>query len=101
MVQLDNESTAPAVTQALSDSEKQVRAVALDRLTDTNLPTDQMTTLLSEVIDTRTTEEQQAALLTLGTLPPDHAEPVLEKFDSTPGRREASGRHSARIGRRG
>ncbi len=80
LVQLANESTAPAVTQALSDSEKQVRAVALDRLTDTNLPADQMTTLLSEVIDTRTTEEQQAALLTLGTLPPDHAEPVLEKL---------------------
>ncbi|MGB3851890.1 MAG: HEAT repeat domain-containing protein [Tunicatimonas sp.] len=77
LVHLDNESTAPAVTQALSDSEKQVRAVALDGLADTDLPPEQMTALLSEVIDTRTTEEQQAALLTLGTLPPEHAEPVL------------------------
>jgi putative heme-binding domain-containing protein len=80
LVHLDNESTAPAVTQALSDSEKQVRAVALDRLADTDLPPEQMTALLSEVIDTRTTEEQQAALLTLGTLPPEHAEPVLENL---------------------
>lgn len=80
LVRLDNESTAPAVTQALSDSEKQVRAVALDRLTETDLPADQMTTLLSEVIDTRTTEEQQAALLTLGTLPVDNVAPVLENL---------------------
>ncbi len=56
-----------------------MRVVALDLLAETNVPA-QMTTLLSEVIDTRTTEEQQAALLTLATLPLEHTQPVLENL---------------------
>ena len=78
LAQLGGEPASQAIEQALSDQEKRVRIAALDQLTEADLPADQMTTLLSDVIDTRTTEERQAALLTLATLPLENTQPVLE-----------------------
>jgi putative heme-binding domain-containing protein len=42
------------------------------------MPKDVMVTLLSEVINTRTIEEKQAALITLGTVPVETSQSVLE-----------------------
>ncbi|MEX2230858.1 MAG: HEAT repeat domain-containing protein [Cyclobacteriaceae bacterium] len=67
-----------AIKHALGDQEKSVRVVALDLLPKTDMQKDVMVTLLSDVIDTRTTEEKQAALITLGSLPVENSEKVLD-----------------------
>ncbi len=58
-----------AIEQALADPEKSVRVAGLDLLPKMDISRDVMVSLLSEVINTKTSEEKQAALLTLGTLP--------------------------------
>lgn len=58
-----------AIKVALKDKEKSVRVVALDLLAKSDMPKDVMVSLLFEVINTRTVEERQAALTTLGSLP--------------------------------
>ena len=75
---MESDITDEAIQQALADAEKGVRVVALDLLPKTKMPEDIMVTLLSEVINTRTTEEKQAALLTLGSIGADRAEDVLD-----------------------
>ena len=80
LTQIGGKPAGEAVKQALSDSEKQVRVVALDLLTEAHLPPKQMTDLLGDVIRTRTVEEQQAALLTLANLPLESTQPVLESL---------------------
>lgn len=66
---LKSEHMADAIKQALSDKEKSVRVVGIDLLGKTPLPTELMVDLLANVINTRSTEEKQAALLTLGNMP--------------------------------
>lgn len=75
---MEHDLTGEAIQQALEDREKSVRVVALDLLPKTDMPKETMVTLLSDVIKTRTTEEKQAALLTLGSLKADAAESVLD-----------------------
>ncbi|MBD0259731.1 MAG: HEAT repeat domain-containing protein, partial [Cytophagales bacterium] len=58
-----------AIEQALADPEKSVRVAGLDLLPKMDISRDVMVSLLTEVINTKTPEEKQAALLTLGTLP--------------------------------
>jgi quinoprotein glucose dehydrogenase len=58
-----------AIQIALKDKEKNVRVTGLDLLPKMNIAKELMVSLLTDVINTRTTEEKQAALLTLGTLP--------------------------------
>jgi quinoprotein glucose dehydrogenase len=72
--------TGEAVQTALKDNEKSVRATALNLLSRTNLPPDVMVTLLENVINTRTVEERQQALTTMGTLKPEHAAPALQRL---------------------
>jgi len=67
-----------AIKLALADKDKSVRIVGLDFLAKMNIPAPLMVSLLSEAIQTRTTEEKQAALLTLGTLPVDHSGKVFD-----------------------
>ncbi|HYC83814.1 MAG TPA: HEAT repeat domain-containing protein [Chryseosolibacter sp.] len=71
--QIDN-----AIKLALSDKERSVRIVGLDFLAKMDIPKPLMVSLLSETIKSRTVEEKQAALLTLGTVPVEHSGPVLE-----------------------
>ncbi len=66
---LSDASLGHAIQIALADKEKSVRVVALDLLPKSNLSKTEMVALLSDVINTRTVEEKQAALLTLGSLP--------------------------------
>lgn len=75
---MEDAKTDEAIKQALADKEKSVRVVALDLLAKTNMPEDVMLSLLSDVINTRTTEEKQAALITLGSLRSENAIKVLD-----------------------
>jgi putative heme-binding domain-containing protein len=75
---MEDPALADAITQAFSDEEKNVRVIALDLLPKTDMSKDVMVTLLSDVINTRTTEEKQAALITLGSLPVENSEKVLD-----------------------
>jgi putative heme-binding domain-containing protein len=62
-----------------------VRVIALDLLPKSTMSKDEMVSLLNDVINTRTTEERQAALTTLGTLPLSNTqatfETLLTKFE--------------------
>jgi quinoprotein glucose dehydrogenase len=75
---MEHERIADAIRQALEDKEKSVRVVALDLLPKTDMEKDVMVSLLSDVINTRTTEEKQAALITLGSVETENAERVLD-----------------------
>lgn len=74
-----------AIKTALKDNEKSVRVVALDMLPKSTMSKDEMVSLLTNVINTRTTEERQAALTTLGSLPFTNTqatfETLLTKFE--------------------
>ncbi|MBC7826883.1 MAG: HEAT repeat domain-containing protein [Chitinophagaceae bacterium] len=69
LVALNDQSVAQAIRQALSDRDKTVRVAGLNLLQKMDIPKDLMVDLLSDVINTKTMEEKQAALLTLGKLP--------------------------------
>lgn len=58
-----------AIKQAVTDKEKMVRIEAIDLLGKSSVSQELMVKLLTEVINMRSTEEMQAALLTLGKLP--------------------------------
>lgn len=67
-----------AIQQALTDKEKSVRVAGIDLLGKTEVPTDLMVKLLSDVINTKSSEEKQAALLMLGKLPVAQSQKVFE-----------------------
>ena len=75
---LKNTAIDQAIKQALSDKEKSVRIAGLDLLAKMDISKELMVSLLSTAIDTRTTEEKQAALLTLGNLPVANSQKVFE-----------------------
>lgn len=77
---MEDKQIGKAIEQALADQEKTVRVAALDLLGKTNMSPDLMVTLLAEVINTRTTEEKQAALLTLGKLPVKNSQKVFDQL---------------------
>ena len=77
---MEHDLTGEAIRQALADREKSVRVVALDLLPQTDMDKGMMVRLLSDVIQTRTAEEKQAALLTLGSLKHDDAQGVLDSL---------------------
>lgn len=77
---MEDDQIGEGIKQALSDKEKSVRVVALDLLAKTDMPKEVMVTLLSDVINARTTEEKQAALITLGSLPVENSEKVLDQL---------------------
>ncbi|KAA5541632.1 HEAT repeat domain-containing protein [Adhaeribacter rhizoryzae] len=74
---LEDKQIGKAIEQALSDQEKSVRVAALDLLAKTNMSKDLMVSLLTDVINTRTAEEKQAALVTLGKLPVTNTQKVF------------------------
>ncbi|MDQ4139250.1 MAG: HEAT repeat domain-containing protein, partial [Bacteroidota bacterium] len=80
LADLQDKQISKAIEQALADQEKTVRVAALDLLGKTNMPADQMVSMLSDVINTRTIEEKQAALLTLGKLPVKNSQKVFDQL---------------------
>ncbi|GAA4467360.1 c-type cytochrome [Nibrella saemangeumensis] len=80
LVALNDKEVGKAIEQALADPEKSVRVAGLDLVTKTSMAKDRMVALLSDVINTRTTEEKQAAVLTLGKLPVQQSQKVYDQL---------------------
>ncbi len=80
LAELNNKQIGDAITQALSDKEKSVRVAGLDLLGKMDISKDLMIKLLNEVIDKRTIEERQAAILTLGKLPLANSQSTFEQL---------------------
>lgn len=80
LVELDIPQQAQAIKLALADREKSVRVAGLDLLANMNIPHETIVALLSDVIDTKTEEEQQAALTTLGKMPLEHSKDVFDRL---------------------
>lgn len=77
---LNDSNVDQAIEQALSDREKSVRIAGLDLISELAIAEDLKVSLLSEVIEKRTAEEKQAALLTLGTLPVENTKKVFDEL---------------------
>ena len=77
---MNDPQISKAIEKALADSEKSVRVTGLDLVAKTNMSKDLMVSLLSDVIAKRTTEEKQAALVTLGKLPVKNSQPVFDQL---------------------
>ena len=69
LASLNDSQLGKAIETALADEEKSVRVAGLDLLGKTDMSKDVMVRLLTTVINSKTTEEKQAALVTLGKLP--------------------------------
>lgn len=80
LAKMEWEKMDNAIEQATRDREKNVRVAALDLMPKLDMEGDLMAGLLSDVIDKRTTEEKQAALLTLGTVDVQHSDEVFQKL---------------------
>ncbi len=80
LAQLENTKIDEAIKLALADKEKSVRVVGLDLLGTMDISKELMVTLLTDVINTRTIEEKQAAITTLGTLPLANSEKVFDQL---------------------
>src|SRR5690606_604867 len=78
LVHLEGDHKDQAIKQALSDQDKSERVAGLDLLSTLDIPKDLMIDLVNDVITKRTTEEKQAAVLTLGAIPLEHAQATLE-----------------------
>ena len=86
LVSLQDPNVADAVSVAIADKEKKVRVAGLNLLQKMNISKELMVNLLTNVINTKTMEEKQAALLTLGKLPVENSRKV---FDDLLSRMEA------------
>jgi len=80
LASLNDKHIGDAIAKALSDKEKSVRVIALDLLQKMNISKELMVTLLTDVINTKTVEEKQAAISTLGNLPLENSQKVFEQL---------------------
>ncbi len=78
LAKLQDENMSDAISTAMSDKDKSVRIAGIDLVDHLNIPKDLMVSLLSGVINTKTVEEKQAALETLGQLPAANTGKVFE-----------------------
>lgn len=77
LVKISDPQVGDAVSHALTDKEKKVRVAGLDLLEKMNIPKELMVKLLTDVIATKTMEEKQAAIITLGKLPAQYSQKPL------------------------
>ena len=77
---LKDEQIGEALKIAIADKDKSVRIDGIDLIGKMNIPKELMVSLLTDVINTKTTEEKQAALLTLGNLPVQHTSKVFDEL---------------------
>lgn len=77
---MPDQYTEPAIQTALTGKDKPVRIAGIDLIGKMNISKQLMVNLLSDVINTKTTEEKQAALLTLGNLPLQNTSKVFESL---------------------
>lgn len=69
-----------AIKVAVKDRDKKVRVAGIDFITQLDISRELMVSLLQDVIENRTLEEKQAALLTLGTLPEQYSHKVFNEL---------------------
>jgi putative heme-binding domain-containing protein len=78
LVALNDAQVGDAIKLAIADKDKSVRVTGIDLIAKMNIPKELMVSLLNDVINTKTTEEKQAALLTLGKLPVQYSKNVFD-----------------------
>ena len=78
LVALNDPNVADAISLAIADKEKKVRVAGLNLLQKMDISKDLMVKLLTDVIRTKTMEEKQAAILTLGKLPVQNSQKVFD-----------------------
>lgn len=77
---LNDKQIGKAIETALADKEKPVRVAALDLIGKTTMPKEQMVAQLTDVVKTHSSEEKQAALVTLGKLPIANTKPLFDQL---------------------
>lgn len=77
LASMKDEKIGEAIKQSLSDKDKIVRVAGIDLIGKMDIQKELMVSLLSDVINTKTTEEKQAALLTLGNLPAQNTNKIF------------------------
>ncbi len=80
LARLKDKKIDEAIKVALADQEKSVRVTGLDLLATMDISKELMVKLLTDVINTRTTEEKQAAITTLGTIPIPYSEKTFDQL---------------------
>jgi len=75
---MKDQQIGEAIKLALTDKDKVVRVAGIDLIGKMDIPKELMVSLLSDVINTKTMEEKQAALLTLGNLPVQNTSKVFD-----------------------
>ena len=80
LASLQDEWISEAIRHAMRDNNKVVRIAGIDLIDKLNISNDLMVSLLAEVIDTKTVEEKQVALQTLGKLPVESSKKAFEKL---------------------
>jgi quinoprotein glucose dehydrogenase len=77
---MQHASVEPAIQIALTSTDKPVRVAGIDLISKLAIPKTLMVKLLSDVINSKTPEEKQAALLTLGSLPFENTNDVFNSL---------------------
>ncbi len=80
LVALEDPQQEQAIKWALADREKSVRVAGLDLLANMHISKPVMVELLDDVIASKTTEEKQAAIITLGKLPLENSQASLSNL---------------------
>ncbi len=80
LVAINWENNDQAIETALADREKQVRVAGLDLMERLDVDQGLLVELLEEVIQKRTIEERQAAMLTLGKVDLKHSREAFERM---------------------
>lgn len=80
LVALEAPQQEEAIKFALADPEKSLRVAALDLLENMAIAKPVMVDLLADVVNTKTTEEKQAAIITLGKIPLAHSKSLFDKL---------------------
>lgn len=78
LASMQSPNISDAIRLAMTDKDKTVRAAGIDLIGSLNISKDLMVSLLLDVINTKTIEEKQAALLTLGELPVENSGKAFE-----------------------
>jgi quinoprotein glucose dehydrogenase len=78
LASLNDAQVGDAIKLAIADEDKSVRVTGIDLIPKMNISKELMVSLLSNVINTKTTEEKQAALLALGNLPVQYSKNVFD-----------------------
>ncbi|MFC3198725.1 HEAT repeat domain-containing protein [Parapedobacter deserti] len=80
IVMLKDPDQEEAIRLALADREKSVRVAGLDLLENMTISHPIMVDLLADVISTKTVEEKQAAIVTLGKLPLENSSQLFDRL---------------------